>query len=121
MPVPPYGSIDEIGSDVASLILADYSVADSTDVVELTCEMSGLYSSTTYLYYLLPKEYTVGTIPSGWLLRGSFTTDPSGEAEFTYTVLVAEMSSQPYCSLWINKASAGKTILISDNIPTYLT
>jgi hypothetical protein len=77
MPVPPYGSVDIIGSDTASKLIVNQPNGNTE--VTITGVMNGLTPLTTYTVYLSPgyKKYTpqsvVGTYK--WLVLGTYEHD----------------------------------------------
>lgn len=71
MPVPPYGSMDIPGSDVASKLIVNQPNGNTE--VAMTGVMNGLAPLSTYTVYL-SKGYTAYK-ETGWNVTGSYTID----------------------------------------------
>lgn len=68
MPVPPYGSVDEPGSDIASKIIVNQP--NGKVVANMTGIMRGLTPGTEYTVYL-SNGYTPATF-AGWDVSGTY-------------------------------------------------
>jgi hypothetical protein len=85
MPVPPYGSLDILGSDTASELIVNQPNGNVAAMV--TGDMNGLHPNTTYTVYLSNTyiPYKVGQV------AGSYTMDVlySGRT-FTYDLTLSQ-------------------------------
>jgi len=116
MPVPPYGTLDKLGSDTASKLIVNQPNGNTE--VTITGAMNGLYPNKTYTV-ILSKEYILNTTFPGDFIdkaqRFTFTTDEYGEGSW-HINLRDDYFKGPdsyTLSVWINYS--GLTILISDN------
>lgn len=116
-PVPPYGSIDIPGSSGKLIVNQPQGKVS----VVLTANFNGLLPSHGYKVYIMnfaspgAQGWTYSH-RGPWTLVGNFITDAYGHGDYHQNIRAGDMQPGTYnLSVWINDASRGLTLLISDN------